>query len=235
MRVNPKVYQLAEGYEPVDRQEFDGRIVEVFYLNDFELIYEQNAQRGKLVVWSSSNGTDYRLFIEKGLYEEVKELYQAPINKIWLDFWDKCDDTTRKYNFVILLPLAVVLIVLYFVFSMFDATWSLYAQLACFAGFIIAMFGVTKFTKNKMNQFNQESVNLIKEALTPEGFDEIIAKQREYMDVYYENKQREIDEEIARQEAEEQANVPYVDEEATNVEEISEEIKESTEEVSDEN
>lgn len=214
MRINPKIYALAEGYEPFERQEFDGRLVELFELDDFPQVYEQNVPKGKFVVWSSADGTNYRLFIEKGFYNEVKELYSQPINKIWLDFWDRCDDTTKKYNYRVMIPLAIVCLCIYLILSFIPgiSSWAIYPQIGVFVLFIIGMFVIQKVTKNKMNQFNHESVDLIKQELTVEGFERVIQKQKDYTDRFFEEKQREIDEEIAREEAADKGEVAYIDE-----------------------
>lgn len=239
MRLNPKVYQLAEGYEPVETQEFDGRIVQVYYLDDFDAIYNQNVPKGKFVVWTSANGTDYRLFIEKGFYHEVHELYTQPINKIWLDFWDQCDDVTKKYNFRILIPLAIVCLAIYIILNFIPGieSWSIYAQLAIFIVFIGGMLVLNKLTKNKIAEYNKASVNLIKEELTPEGFDAIIEKQKEYIDRFFDEKQKEIDAELAAEEEKEKAEateenkVAYVDEEPSDS--ASDEVKSALDEPKD--
>lgn len=215
MRLNPNIYKLAEGYEPIEVQEFDGRIVEVYHMDDFPSIYDQNTSRGKFVVWASANGKDYRLFIEKGFHEAVSELYTEPINKIWLDFWDKCDDTTKKFNFKILLPIALVCIAAFFIVSFIPGTesWSTYAELAILVVFVIGMLFLNKFTKKKLNDLNKESVDLIKGVLTVDGFNDVLERQKNYIDSFFDRKQAEIDAELAREEAADKGEDKYVDEE----------------------
>lgn len=221
MRLNPKVFQLAEGYEPVDTQEFDGRLVQIYYLDDFDSVYNQNVPKGKFAVWTSVDGTNYRLFIEKGFYSEVKELYSQPINKIWLDFWDQCDDITKKYNFRILIPLVLVCLAVYIILTIIPniESWAMYAQVAIFVVFIVGLLLLNKVTKNKINECNKASVNLIKEELTPDGFDNVLEKQKNYIDSFFAEKQREIDEELAKEEATQNEEVAlenkevYVDDE----------------------
>ncbi len=221
MRLNPKVFQLAEGYEPVDTQEFDGRLVQIYYLDDFDSVYNQNVPKGKFAVWTSVDGTNYRLFVEKGFYSEVKELYSQPINKIWLDFWDQCDDITKKYNFRILIPLVLVCLAVYIILTIIPniESWAIYAQVAIFVVFIVGLLLLNKVTKNKINECNKASVNLIKEELTPDGFDNVLEKQKNYIDSFFAEKQREIDEELAKEEATQNEEVAlenkevYVDDE----------------------
>lgn len=229
MRLNAKAYQLAEGYEPFETQEFDGRIVELYYLDDFDPLYNQNVTKGKFVVWTSMDGTNYRLFIEKGFYEHVKELYSQPINKIWLDFWDRCDDVTKKFNYRILVPLAVLCLACYLIIALLfgTANWSIYAELGVFLVFIIGMLFLNKFTKNKMNTFNKESVDLIKQTLTPEGFEDVLNRQREYIDTFFDKKQAEIDAEIAAEDAKDHGEDKYVDEDETEETTVEDKIEET--------
>ena len=72
--------------QPFEVQEFDGRKIELFYMNDYDIILADQINKGKFAVWSSNDGFNYRLYLEKGLYEKVKELYTPEINKIWVDF-----------------------------------------------------------------------------------------------------------------------------------------------------
>lgn len=248
MRLNPKVYQLAEGYEPIETQEFDGRLVQIYYLDDFDSVYNQNVPKGKFAVWTSVDGTNYRLFIEKGFYSEVKELYSQPINKIWLDFWDQCDDVTKKFNFRILMPLALVCLAIYIILTIIPGieSWAMYVQIGIFVVFIVGLLLLNKVTKNKINECNKASVNLIKEELTPDGFDNVLEKQKNYIDSFFAEKQREIDEEMAREEAakkeeniEENKEV-YVDDvtdlqtEQTNLVENVDDVKEESQDKVDE-
>ena len=202
-----------------ETQEFDGRIVEIYNMDDFDMLYNQNVPKGKFVLWTSENGKDYRLFIEKGFHNEVKELYTAQINKIWLDFWDQCDDVSKKFNFRILLPLCLVCIVLYIIISLINAiaSFAIYLQIGILAIFIIGMIVLNRLTKNKIADLNKSSVALIKESLTEEGFENVLERQRTYIDGFFEAKQKEIDEELAKEDnAEKDENEVYVDDDVVN-------------------
>ena len=237
MRLNPKAYKLADGYTPIETQEFDGRIVEIYNMDDFDMLYNQNVPKGKFVLWTSENGKDYRLFIEKGFHNEVKELYTAQINKIWLDFWDQCDDVSKKFNFRILLPLCLVCIVLYIIISLINAiaSFAIYLQIGILAIFIIGMIVLNRLTKNKIADLNKSSVALIKESLTEEGFENVLECQRTYIDDFFEAKQKEIDEELAKEDnAEKDENEVYVDDDVINENVLDEPKNNDTDETKEE-
>ena len=91
MKINPKLFNVAAEADPVDVQEFDERKVEIYMMDNYPKIKEEFINKGKFAVWSSIDGVNYRIFIEEGYYNELKELYSQPINKIWVDFWDTCE------------------------------------------------------------------------------------------------------------------------------------------------
>ena len=63
MRINPKAYNIVSESTPIDVQEFDSRIIEVYYLNEFEALMQEFINKGKFAVWSSEDGVNYRLFV----------------------------------------------------------------------------------------------------------------------------------------------------------------------------
>ena len=146
------------------------------------------------------------------------------------------------------MPLALVCLAIYIILTIIPGieSWAMYVQIGIFVVFIVGLLLLNKFTKNKINEYNKASVNLIKEELTPEGFDNVLEKQKNYIDSFFAEKQREIDEEMAREEAakkeeniEENKEV-YVDDvtdlqtEQTNLVENVDDVKEESQDKVDE-
>ncbi len=229
MRLNAKIFSIADGIEAVEKQEFDNRLVEVYYINDFPALFNQYLPKGRFAVWASIDGFNYRLFVEKGYYEKLGELYSDRVNKIWLDFWDKCDDVTKKYNYRIMLPTAIVCIVCFFLVTLIPlGSAQIWVQLGLLAVFIVVMMLLNKKVKEKINQINSDSVDEIKAMVGGASrFEELLKLQNDYIDAFIEKQAKLAEEEAEKEEAAEKAleeNKEASSEEASNEEATEEAI-----------
>lgn len=186
MRINPKLFTVTDGTDAVEVQEFDGRKIELFFMDNYPKVKEEFINKGKFAVWSSVDGTNYRVFIEQGYYQELNELYKPAINKIWVDFWDTCESISRKTSYRVIIPITIVAVAACIGLSFLQGQASFYAML----GVVIVAFGamlfVNRFTKKKIYDANVSSVEEIKKCVGgSKNFDELIEKQKNYMDSYY--------------------------------------------------
>ena len=225
MRINPKLFTIANEAEPVDVQEFDGRKIEVFMMEPYPQVKEEFINKGKFAVWSSVDGVNYRLFIEDGYYNELKPLYSQAVNKIWVDFWDTCETLSRKMSRFVIFPVTLAAIGGCIGFSFLEKG-SLYAMIAVVVVAFVVMLFCNRLTRKKIYDANVASVELIKKALGgTKQFDEMLERQKNYMDSYYDNLYPEEDFE---EEETDELSAPVI-EEVEVVEEESE--KEVVEEV----
>ena len=244
MRINPKLYAVAEGKTPVEVQEFDDRKIEVFLMDDLEGVKDEYVLgKGQFAVWSSVDGTNYRLYIENGYYQEVTPLYSQPVNKVWIEFWDVTDGISKKFSRFIIYPLmiiAVVLCVLSLVLQNYMGNWGSWVIIGVLILLFIIMIVSNSVTKKKIGEENIKSRQKIVEFFGQDEFNALIDKQKAYMDSYFENlyPQEEATEDSAEEEnvevALEKTEEPTLDEV---VEEKAEEVKEEafeTEEVVEE-
>ena len=244
MRINPKLYAVAEGKTPVEVQEFDDRKIEVFLMDDLEGVKDEYVLgKGQFAVWSSVDGTNYRLYIENGYYQEVTPLYSQPVNKVWIEFWDVTDGISKKFSRFIIYPLmiiAVVLCVLSLVLQNYMGNWGSWVIIGVLLLLFIIMIVSNSVTKKKIGEENIKSRQKIVEFFGQDEFNALIDKQKAYMDSYFENL---YPQEEATEDSAEEENVEVdleKDEEATLdevVEEEAEEVKEEafeTEEVVEE-
>lgn len=218
MRINPKMFGIPGENQPFEVQEFDGRKIELYYMNDYESIMTDQINKGKFAVWSSFDGFNYRLFLEKGCYETVKELYTAEINKIWVDFWDKAERISKRLTTFVLLPVGLVAIILCMLSGLFGEIGS-YISIGVLLVAFITMLTVNKTIKSKVLIANKESRDLIIQSLGQEKFDKLLDAQKEYMEAYYQALYPEEDA------AEEVAPEPVAEEVQSEIEEKTEENK----------
>ena len=234
MKINQKLYFLGDSQQPIEVQEFDGRKVELFYLED-EVVKTDFINKSQFAVWSSVDGVNYRLFLEEGYYNAVPKLYSKEINQIWLNFWDTTEAITRKTSRFILIPMMIVCIGLCIASFAIQNEIASYVTIGILIAAFIGMLVVNSFTRKKVMQENMKSRNKISEILGQDEFDNILKTQKDYMDAYYQAMYPD-DADVEAEENEEEAaevTVEEVKEEAAEEakEEAAEEVKEETKEV----
>ena len=225
MRVNPKLYPVADEVTPYETQTWENRKVEIYLMDSFEGIKEEFViKKGQFAVWSSMDGENYRLFLENGYFERVKELYTEPVNKIWLDFYDTTDGISRKFSNFFIYPLmgvAVIACVLSIFLSQYMPSFVSWIIIGVLAAMFVAMIFVNMKVKKVVLNENTKARQKIIDHFGGNRFDELIEMQKAYMDEYFENLYPEDKEES--EENNETAEIETPKEEAEAVEEVKEE------------
>ncbi|MBE6136936.1 MAG: hypothetical protein E7176_00885 [Erysipelotrichaceae bacterium] len=186
MRINPKLYVIAEGVTPIETQQFDDRRVELFYMDDFDGVKEEFINKGQFAAWSSEDGVNYRVFIEKGYYEAVGELYTQPINKIWVEFWDTTEKITHKLSRKIMMPIMIIAVIVC-IGSMWMGDVGQYIAIGILVAAFIVMLVINSKTKKSIVAENIKSRDLIVKHLGQNRFDALLDAQKSYMDEYYQS------------------------------------------------
>ena len=234
MKINQKLYVLGDSLEPIEVQEFDGRKIELYYLED-EVVKTDFINKSQFAVWSSVDGKNYRLFLEEGYYNAVPRLYSKDVNQIWVNFWDTTEAITQKTSRFILIPMMVVCIGLCVASFFIPGNTASYIIIGILIAAFIAMIVVNSMTRKKVMAENMKSRDLIAGVLGQDEFDNILKTQKDYMDAYYQamypdDEPEEETEEVAEETKEETTVL-----EEPKAEEATEEVKEEkTEEVKEE-
>ncbi len=218
MRINPKIYTMINT-EPLEVQDVEGHNVEIYKLNDYPGILDEFTKKGKFAVWSSIDGVNYRLLIEEGYHASLKDLYTKKINSIWLSFWDECEKITNNFSKKIILPATIfVMVCLFALINFIPENIQMVFSVSLLGIFIVATMTLRRYTNSKISRKNAESIDQIKKILGAKKFEQLLEKQRSYIDEYfgYENNE---DENVVEAEAINEKNVVEAEVIETTIEE----------------
>ena len=202
MKLNERVFEVLNG-EPVEVQNLDGHEVKIYILDDYPDVLNEFVNKGKFAVWSCVDGTNYKLAIEKGYYDELRELYSDKVNDTWLKFWDECEKISSTFSKKIVLPATAVIIVIFVVLmalsNKMPGKLGTYLTLGLAIFYVLVILILRKLTTNKINIANQNALAVIKKNLGEAHFNDLLERQRNYIDAYYDTLS-------AKEEAEASAN-----------------------------
>lgn len=208
MKLNERVFEVLNG-EPVEVQNLDGHEVKIYILDDYPDVLNEFVNKGKFAVWSCVDGTNYKLAIEKGYYDELRELYSDKVNDTWLKFWDECEKISSTFSKKIVLPATAVIIVIFVVLmalsNKMPGKLGTYLTLGLAISYVLVILILRKLTTNKINIANQNALAAIKKNLGEAHFNDLLERQRNYIDAYYDTLS-------AKEEAEASANEENVNE-----------------------
>lgn len=223
MKLNERVFEVLSG-EPVEVQNLDGHEVKIYILDDYPDVLNEFVNKGKFAVWSCVDGTNYKLAIEKGYYDELRELYSDKVNDTWLKFWDECEKISSTFSKKIVLPATAVIIVIFVVLmalsNKMPGKLGTYLTLGLAIVYVLVILILRKLTTNKINIANQNALAVIKKNLGEAHFNDLLERQRNYIDSYYDTLS-------AKEEAEASANEENVNELKETEETTEAEVEES--------
>ncbi len=180
---------------PIETQNVNGHSVEIYYMNDYKDVLEEFTRQGKFAVWSSKDGVNYRLAVEKDYYEKLNELYTVEVNKEWLGFWDNCEIIQKNFSRRVMIPSIIVVIILF----LFIANWNkmfksaqmsdtvnMILTFAVPAIYLIGLVFARKSIINKITQEQQTALDKIKVYFGETKYERLLKEQRTYIDEYFE-------------------------------------------------
>ena len=224
MKYNEKQFFQSQT-EPFETQEMaNGSKIELHYMNE-EPFFMDNINKSRFLAWSSADGKNYKLFVEKGLYDITSELYTKDVNEIWMNFWEKIDSMRKKYIFFVMLPLLAVFITAFILISIFvpNTMWILIVALVVL---LMGSLFASSMLSRKMQIANINAATEVRDKVGVERFQQIVKDQEAYIEKFYQDLQAKYEEEDRL--AEEASNLDQIeaDENDTEAEETTtEEIK----------
>lgn len=199
MKLHNRIYRSLT-QEPFHTQKIGEKEVGFFYLNDTQHL-AQYVQKGRFYVWTS-DGTNYRLLIEKGYYEKVSYFFSEEINTIWINFLDEIGVISKKMSRMFLIGSLViaVLIVVLSILLEFQQYGIFIALTVVLIANMVHSSRLNKIIKEK----NYNAQVAIRDILTEPGFEKLIADQEEYYQEYFAFTEEDELEELEGEELEEE-------------------------------
>ncbi len=197
MKILPKIYAQAKG-EPFRVDDYRGSKVEFFPLED-TVYYSRFVANGRFHLWTS-NGLDYRLFIDKSYYEALTELYSEEMNTISLDYMLKVygfRNQKRKKTFLWTLAILVVVMGIMILVSML---WPQTLDYLAVGGIVLMLapyFFLIKKERADIDKFIHEehavASELIKKEIGADNFEALLTKQEQYAEQFFADQQEETE------------------------------------------
>ncbi len=187
MKMNKKYYN-AINTTPIEVQETSHGKIEVHSLNKYKQLHDTYVPKGRFVTWVSDGKGPYKLLIEDEFAEVMGDLYTAPVNERWLDFYECLEKARNKANLTILLPVSISLILsvalVQYVLPIDDSI-KLYISLAVIVGFFFLNKVVNKSINQKADDLRQTAITSIKGVVGEEKFEKLLDTQEEWKKEYF--------------------------------------------------
>lgn len=180
--------------EPIETQVCGKHQVEIYYMNEYTDVLEEFTRQNKFAVWSSKDGVNYRLAVEKEYYEKVSDLYIVEVNERWLKFWDDCEVIQSNFSKKFVLPTTIIVVVVFLFFAnwnnMFkgaqmNSTLSLALTIGIPLIYMIVMLFLRKNVMTKIQMCQENALKSVREYFGDKKFEELLKIQRTYIDEYF--------------------------------------------------
>lgn len=188
MKMNKRLYNVSVTTPFVTQTLNNDVRCELHYMNE-NPFYAQYALKGNFAVWSTLDGKTYKLYIDRGYYEVMKDLYDVTTNNIWLDFYDDIGSLRKKY-LSYSLPVSILIIVISFYISTYVLKNNNIFLFGMLFTVIFGVFLANKFMTNLMNKKKYIYINQIKKKKGSKKFEKIIEAQTKYSEKFFSTEQK---------------------------------------------
>lgn len=204
MKLNPRIYAALIN-EPIEKQEVEGRSIEIHYMNDTPYLY-QFAAKGRFSIWTS-NGQDFRILIEKRYHEMLKDFYQPEINGVWLNFMLRVGKINKNMGRWFLYPTIVLYLAIAIIGTLFFSGYTTEILIGIVVIMILSRMIQSRLFNQKVRKENHIAQDQIAAILGEDKYAEILKLQEAHLKEYF-----KFDEE-------EQQNTTAIENEPTKIEE----------------
>lgn len=197
MKLNPRIFKSLDN--PVETQDVNGRKVEIHYMNDTQY-FARYAQQGQFAVWTS-DGSDYKLLIERDYLETLRPLYTSRINDVWIRFYEKATQVRNNIFLKLILPILIAALAIVIIFAAVPALRQY--QTIVLIGILVVVLASnilqSTLMKRRIERAREEAVIEIKETLGEEQFKSLIEEQGKFYDNFFDFKDDEVVEDASEQ------------------------------------
>lgn len=171
--------------EPKEVQQTEGRTVEIHSMNNTRFL-SRFAGKGQFAVWTSDSKT-YKLMIEDGYYQTMKDLYSKRVNQVWIQFYEKADKVRFGLMYKMVLPLIGVSMILAVIFSMVEALqgYQNYALIGILGVVLVTNMLQTSIMRKKVEEARTAAVKDIQMIIGESKFSTLLEKQAQYYESYF--------------------------------------------------
>lgn len=189
MRINPKIYNTVST-EPFDVQELEGGVkVELHSLNANEALFNEYAPKAKFAIWSTIDGSCFKLLLEDSYYARLRELYGRRVNQCMVTFWNKVEVDRKRIVKLFFIPISIILVAIFALLIFFPQllgeTGQLVVMGGTLVGFIISNMIINKKIDGVINKHNSEAVEKIKNIVGHKHFEELMDETRAHYDDFF--------------------------------------------------
>lgn len=170
---------------PKETHQLEGKTIEIHSMNDTKFL-SRFAGKGQFAVWTSDS-KNYKLLIEDGYYQVMKDLYSKRVNQVWITFYEKADKVRFGLMFKMVFPMIAVSMVLAILFSTIEALkgYQNFALIGILGVVLVTNMLQTTIMRKKVEEARTVSVKDIQMIIGEHKFNDLLEKQSKYYEDYF--------------------------------------------------
>ncbi len=170
---------------PKETHQLEGKTIEIHSMNDTKFL-SRFAGKGQFAVWTSDS-KNYKLLIEDGYYQVMKDLYSKRVNQVWITFYEKADKVRFGLMFKMVFPMIAVSMVLAILFSTIEALkgYQNFALIGILGVVLVTNMLQTTIMRKKVEEARTVAVKDIQMIIGEHKFNDLLEKQSKYYEDYF--------------------------------------------------